>query len=359
MKILQVCDKKISGVEYHRLLIPHGKLNELEEVGITTAHIIDHLPDSFFHQFDLIVSSSVVSKMGFQEILWKQLKRIGIPVIIDRDDTWVLPHNHPLKKDWVNKKTAQQITYNLQQANAVMVTTEHLSNMVSPLNKNVHVIPNAIDFNQDQFKPDVKVRNMKTDHIQIGWSGSVTHHHDLVLLAESFLQLKSDPETQNKYRLILSGFIEGDAMWKEYENIFTSGYRISQEQYCRINGMDAFTYASAYDMFDIGLIPLKDTPFNRCKSELKMLEMGAKKVSVIVSDEYPYTNIANNKKNCLTANKKEWFKQIKKLITLPELRSELSENLYNEVKENHNIEKVNKLRLELYKEVINAPNKNI
>jgi glycosyltransferase involved in cell wall biosynthesis len=157
----------------------------------------------------------------------------------------------------------------------------------------------------------------------------------------------------------LSGFIEGDAMWKEYENIFTSGYRISQEQYCRINGMDAFTYASAYDMFDIGLIPLKDTPFNRCKSELKMLEMGAKKVSVIVSDEYPYTNIANNKKNCLTANKKEWFKQIKKLITLPELRSELSENLYNEVKENHNIEKVNKLRLELYKEVINAPNKNI
>jgi spore maturation protein CgeB len=56
----------------------------------------------------------------------------------------------------------------------------------------------------------------------------------------------------------------------------------------------------------------------------------------------------------LTANKKEWFKQMKKLINLPELRSELSENLYNEVKENHNIEKVNELRLELYKEVINA-----
>jgi glycosyltransferase involved in cell wall biosynthesis len=56
----------------------------------------------------------------------------------------------------------------------------------------------------------------------------------------------------------------------------------------------------------------------------------------------------------LTANKKEWFKQMKKLITLPELRSELSENLYNEVKENHNIEKVNELRLELYKEVANA-----
>jgi hypothetical protein len=45
---------------------------------------------------------------------------------------------------------------------------------------------------------------------------------------------------------------------------------------------------------------------------------------------------------------------MKKLITLPELRSELSKNLYNEVKEKHNIEKVNELRLELYKEVINA-----
>lgn len=359
MKILQVCERRITGVEYHRLLAPHGKLNELEDIEVTSVHAIDHMPDSFFHDFDLIITSSVVSKLGFQDILWKQLKRIGIPVIVDRDDTWVLPHDHPIKKEWTKNNTAFQIITNFKNADAVMVTTEHLANQVRQYNKNVYVIPNAIDFSQEQFKPDVKVKNLKTDHVHIGWSGSVTHHQDVAMLAEHFLKLKSDPETQNKYRLVLSGFVEGDAMWKEYENIFTSGYRIDQNQYCRINGMDAFTYASAYDMFDIGLIPLKDTPFNKCKSELKMLEMGAKKVPVIVSSQYPYTNLAKHEKNCLISDKKDWFKQMKKLISLPELRHELSENLYNEVKTNWNMEKVNQLRLQLYKEVTNAPNKNI
>jgi glycosyltransferase involved in cell wall biosynthesis len=354
MRILVVCDKKITGVEYHRLLIPHGKLNESDEIEVTLTQSIDHQADSFFHTYDLIVTSSVVSKMGFQSVLWNQLKRIGIPVIVDRDDTWVLPHDHPLKKNWVQNKTATQIIENFKNANAVMVTTDHLAQNVKAFNKNVHVIPNAIDFNQEQFKPDLKVKQIKTDHVHIGWSGSVTHHQDIAMLAEHFMRLRTDPETQSKYRLILSGFIEGDAMWKEYENIFTSGYRIDESQYCRINGMDAYTYASAYDAFDVGLIPLKDTPFNMCKSELKMLEMGAKKVPVVVSDQYPYTNLSKHNVNCLISGKKDWFKHMKKLLSLPELRKELSENLYNEVKTNWNIEKINELRLQLYKEVANA-----
>lgn len=355
IKLLQVCPQKITGVEYHRLFIPHGKLNETGEFEITTAHIIDHQPDSFFEEFDLIVSSSVVSKLGQQEILWKQLKRIGTPVIIDRDDTWKLPHDHPIKKDWEQKKTAEQIVYNLKQANAVMVTTSHLASEVLSLGvKNVFVVPNAIDFDQPQFKPDYEVKKAKTEKVHIGWSGSVTHYHDIKLLADPFLQLKSDPQTKDKYRLILSGFVENDSMWREYEKIFTSGYSIDESAYCRVNGIDAFSYASAYDMFDIGLIPLKDTPFNRCKSELKMLEMGAKGVSVIVSDQYPYTNIARHGKNCLVATKKDWYRHIKKLIENENLRKDLSFQLEEDVKRDYNILKINELRKQIYKEVANA-----
>jgi glycosyltransferase involved in cell wall biosynthesis len=359
MRVLQVSDHKITGVEYHRLFIPHINLKNIEGVEIETTNSIDNLPDSFFHKYDLIVTSSVVSKAGNQTIVWNQLKRLGIPVIIDRDDTWLLPHDHIAKKHWKQHNNALQIVENFKNANAVMVTTRYLAEQVKPHNKNVFVVPNAIDFDQPQFKPDVKVMNNKTNFVHIGWSGSVTHHHDISMIAEHFMKLKSDPETQRKYRLVLTGFVENDVMWNQYENIFTSGKTIDPNQYCRVNGMDVNTYASAYDMFDIGLIPLKDTPFNRCKSELKMLEMGAKKVCVIVSDTYPYTNIAVNKKNCLTANKREWFKQMKKLISLPELRKELSENLYNEVKENYNINKVNELRLQLYKEVAKNANNEV
>jgi processive 1,2-diacylglycerol beta-glucosyltransferase len=346
MKILVIIPKPITGVEYHRLLMPFDNLGEGYEV--TSVEMIDHQPDTFLQQFDLIYTSSVVSKFGQQEILWAQIKRLGVPVIIDRDDDWQLPHDHLMKRDWVQNKTAEQIVYNLKMADAVTVPTEYLAQKVKQYNPNVFIIPNAIDFNQQQFKPDQKVKDLKTDKVHIGWSGSVTHFHDVMLLTDTFMQLNSNPDTSKKYRVVLSGYTEGQQVWEEYQKIFTSGYKIAEDQYCRINGMDVYTYASAYDLMDVGLIPLKDTEFNRCKSELKMMEMGAKKLPVIVSNQYPYTNISKHGINCLTANKKDWFKNIKRLIDSKDLREDLGEALYEEIFTNFNILKVNELRKELF-----------
>jgi glycosyltransferase involved in cell wall biosynthesis len=258
-----------------------------------------------------------------------------------------------MKSEWIANNTAEQIVYNFKMADAVTVPTEYLAKKVRQYNKNVFVVPNAIDFNQPQFKPDQKIKDLKTNKVHIGWSGSVTHFHDVMMLTDTFMQLNSNPDTSKKYRVVLSGFLEGDRVWNEYQKIFTSGFKIAEDQYCRINGMDVYTYASAYDLMDVGLIPLKDTEFNRCKSELKMMEMGAKKLPVIVSNQYPYTNIAKHGINCLTANKKEWFKNIKKMIDSKALREDLGEALYSEILANYNILKINELRKEVFNYVKN------
>lgn len=356
MKILVVIPEPVTGVEYHRLIIPFENMGS--DYQITGSRTIDQQSDAYFQQFDLIYTSSVVSKAGFQDVLWKQLKRLGIPVIVDRDDDWVLPHDHIMKTDWVKNHTASQIVYNFKMADAVTVPTEYLAEKVRQFNKNVFVIPNAIDFSQQQFKKDVKVQNLKNEKVHVGWSGSVTHYKDIMMISDLFSQLNSNPDMKDKYRLVLSGYIEGDGVWNQYENIFTSGYRISSDAYCRINGMDVYTYASAYDMMDIGLIPLKDTEFNRCKSELKMMEMGAKKLPVVVSNQYPYTNIAKHGKNCLLANKKDWYKHVSKLIDSKELREDLAEELYSEIYTNFNILKINELRKELLNYVKQKSNSN-
>jgi processive 1,2-diacylglycerol beta-glucosyltransferase len=346
MKILIIIPDPVTGVEYHRLIIPFENMGGDHQ--ITAVKSIDQQPDAFFQEFDLIYTSSVVSKLGFQEVVWTQLKRLGIPVIIDRDDDWMLPHDHIMKNDWVKNKTAAQIVYNLKMADAVSVPTEYLAAKARQYNKNVFVIPNAIDFNQPQFKTDQKVKDLKTEKVHIGWSGSVTHFHDVMMLTDTFMQLNSNPDTKGKYRVVLSGFVEGDMIWKEYEKIFTSGFKIAEDQYCRINGMDVYTYASAYDLMDVGLIPLKDTEFNRCKSELKMMEMGAKKLPVIVSNQYPYTNIAKHGENSLVSSKKDWFKNIKRMIDSKELREDLGAALYEEIFANYNILNINQLRKEMF-----------
>jgi glycosyltransferase involved in cell wall biosynthesis len=347
MKILLVCPKKISGVEYHRLIIPHASLED----EITAIQSIDHQPDEFFHNFDLIVTSRVVSKIGNQEILWNQLKRLGIPVVVDTDDHWIIPKSHPMYNNWAGK--AEQIIYNLKNATHVTCTTNHLKALVLPYNKNVTIIPNSIDFNQPQWKEDLEIKGKKDSKVHIGWSGSVTHMQDILELSDTFLSMTSNPDLRGKYKLILSGYVDKDTIWKEYERIFTSGYRIDESQYSRINAMDVNTYAAAYDLMDIGLIPLRSNDFNKAKSELKMIEMGAKGLGVIVSNEYPYTNIINHKINCLAVNsKKEWYNAIKLLIDNPNLRKDLASNLHEQVKKDFNILKVNEIRINLYKNLI-------
>lgn len=349
MRILLIIPPNVTGVEYHRLLIPHSNLHGAE---LNAINAIDYQPDSFFQDFDIIVTSSVLSKIGNQELAWAQVKKVGIPVVIDRDDSWTLPKYHPMYHEWVNSKRAEQIIYNIKKANAVTCTNDYLKNIIGNYNKNVVTIPNGIDFKQPQFEVDEKVKGMKTNHVHIGWSGSVTHHQDLKLLETPLIELNGDLDLKGKYRLILSGYIENDTTWKDYERIFTNNWKIDKDQYARINGMDVNTYASGYDLMDVGLIPLIDDQFNRCKSNLKMLEMGAKSLACVVSNQYPYTNIAKHEKNCLIAEKRTWHKQIKRLIQSSQLRIDLSNKLYEEVKQNWNITNFSEKRLNLYNNLI-------
>jgi glycosyltransferase involved in cell wall biosynthesis len=82
-----------------------------------------------------------------------------------------------------------------------------------------------------------------------------------------------------------------------------------------------------------------------------MMEMGAKKLPVIVSNQYPYTNIAKHGENCLMASKKDWFKNIKRMIDSKELREDLGAALYEEIFANYNILNINELRKEMFKYV--------
>ena len=52
------------------------------------------------------------------------------------------------------------------------------SDEISKINKNVVVLPNAIDPNESQFKEPTP----ESDRLRIGWLGGSSHLHDLMLL---------------------------------------------------------------------------------------------------------------------------------------------------------------------------------
>lgn len=349
MKILLVTGSKIMGGEYHRLIVPHSKIEGHEVSQIIS---IDHVPESQLSDFDLIIASRSISRIGNEENLWKILKRIGIPVIIDTDDHYQLSDSHVLKKEWKLNHRAESLITNFKNADAVMVTTPYLKYVVSQFNKNVEVFPNTIDFEQPQFIPNPDIEAMKSELVNIGWSGSVTHLEDLQLIEGEILSLN---KSQYKdYKFMLAGFYEGDLTWHQYEKIFTSNYILGDLNYGRINAADVYSYAQAYNLMDIGLIPLRDTEFNRAKSELKMLEMGAFGLPVIVSDVESYQWLSKHGKNCLVAGKKDWYKSMRRLIENPELRKDLGSQLREDVIEYYNEATWRKHRIEYYESIISS-----
>jgi glycosyltransferase involved in cell wall biosynthesis len=122
-------------------------------------------------------------------------------------------------------------------------------------------------------------------------------------------------------------------------------------------------YAKNYSKFDISLAPIKNTMFNRMKSQLKVIEAGFYKKALIASNIGPYTI---DLKHCLdngnfvdgnailvneTRNHSDWAKFIEKLVKNPNLIKDMGERLYESVKDKYDLNTVTKDRKDFYKDI--------
>jgi glycosyltransferase involved in cell wall biosynthesis len=175
-----------------------------------------------------------------------------------------------------------------------------------------------------------------------------------------------------------------ETVWAQYEKIFTQNYGIVSEEYkkhllnydqqsysnelneayVRVWTKPVTSYAKNYSKFDVSLSPIKNTMFNRMKSQLKVIEAGFYKKALIASDLGPYTI---DLKHCLkngefvdgnallvneNRNHADWPKFIEKLVKNPNLAKDMGERLYETVKDKYDLNIVTKTRAEFYKSIV-------
>jgi glycosyltransferase involved in cell wall biosynthesis len=329
----------------------------------------------------------------------RNLKSMGIIVIVDIDDYWLPTIDHPIHRIIVQEKINEKIVANLKEASYVTTTTNLFANEIRKINKNVIVLPNAIDPSEGQFNQ----KSEESDKIRIGWLGGSSHLHDLKLL-DGFVS-KIGREHNEKIQYVLCGFdTRGtvteinkqtgqqtqrpikpeETVWMRYEEIFTDNYRTIDENYKkflmefregqypsniqlpyqRVWTKPVTSYAMNYSKFDISLAPIKNHIFNRMKSQLKVIEAGFYKKAIIASEVGPYTI---DLKHCLkdgmfvdgnamlvqeNRNHGDWSKFIKKLVTNPNLITDMGERLYETVKDTYDLRVVTKTRAEFYLSLI-------
>ena len=390
-----------TGVGKFRSVDPHVMLqnNHGDEFHVD----IDYEPRindaNYWKQYDIVhFHRSIGQDYDQSQNIIKYLNSLGIVTIADIDDYWLPTKEHPVHQLVLQHKLHEKIVANLKAAQHVTTTTSIFANEISKINKNVYVLPNAINPKEPQFNSVTE----PSEKLRFGWLGGSSHLHDLKLLDGAVSKLSSH---KDKYHMFLCGFdTRGtvteinpqtneqkqrdirpeETVWARYEEIFTSNYKMVDDKhkeflmqfknedyvsdvlpfYNRVWTKPVTSYASNYRLFDVSLAPIKNHIFNRVKSQLKVIEAGFYKKAIIASDIGPYTiDIKHSLKNgefvdgnglLVSENKNhsDWAKYMKKLIENPNWAYDLGQRLYETVKDTYDLNKVTKDRAELYKTLL-------
>ena len=389
-----------TGVGKFRSVDPHIFLQNLYP---NDFHVdIDYEPKvsdfEFWKKYQIVHFHRTIGDYDTAPILIQTLNNLGIITIMDLDDYWLPTREHPAHVLVVESGLHKKICDNLRVAKYVTTTTSIYADEIKKINKNVFVIPNAINPEEPQFK----AKTEPSEKLRFGWLGGSSHLHDIKLLEGNFSKIS---DLRDQYSMVLCGFdTRGtvteinsetkeqrqrpikpqETVWARYEEIFTNNYNlVSPEQkqfllkfsneeytsekqpfYTRVWTQPVTSYAKNYRLFDVSLAPIKNHIFNRMKSQLKVIEAGFYKKALIASNIGPYTidlkhSLENGNfvdGNALLVderrNHSDWAKYMKKLIQNPTWAEDLGERLYETVKDTYDLNNVTKTRAELYKSLI-------
>lgn len=391
-----------TGVGKFRSIDPHVHLQNLYpddfQIDIDYEPKVNDL--NFWKKYQIVhVHRNIGNMYDSTPQIINSLKSLGIVVIVDLDDYWLPTIEHPIHTLIAQNKIHEKIMNNLRAASWVTTTTSIFAQEIKKLNKNVNVIPNAINPNEPQFRQ----QTIECDRIRVGWLGGSSHLHDISLL--NGLVSKLGDDINNKIQYVVCGFdlrgtvteinpqtkeerkrdiLPQETVWARYEETFTDNYKIVnpdykkfllsfQEKefqsnetlpYLRVWTKPVTTYAMNYSKLDISLAPIKNHIFNRMKSQLKVIEAGFYKKALIASNIGPYTidlkhaikNGEFTNGNALlvdeTRNHSDWAKYLKKLIQNPNMIEDMGNRLYESVKDKYNLDFVTKERAEWYKTLV-------
>lgn len=104
-------------------------------------------------------------------------------------------------------------------------------------------------------------------------------------------------------------------------------------------GMDEFPLRLHSLKLDIGLAPLRDTEFNRCKSRIKFYEYGICQTPGVFSPTVYKERAFDGNFGMIAENEDEWYKELKNLILCKELREDIGNAAYAHVIERCDLRK--------------------
>jgi GT2 family glycosyltransferase len=266
----------------------------------------------------------------------------GIPLVVDLDDNlFALEHTDDSYNEYQSDLASLECL--TCAADLVTVSTEHLCEAMEGRAQRVEVVPNMLDellwFGPPPLSPPARTRSSWSTRLvsrvrglaaargtrparqrcNFIYIGSRTHAEDLALLQPVFDRLREHRDFD--IRLFVVG---GEA-----------DRPMSDRWYKRLHIPGGFSHYPAFvswlrsrsGSWHAAVAPLRDTAFNRCKSDLKFLEYSALGLPGIFSDVVPYRgSVRDGETGLLVPNDEEaWYAAILRLAEDGDLRTRLAQ----------------------------------
>jgi glycosyltransferase involved in cell wall biosynthesis len=323
---MKVCSyiKGLDACSYHRVFMPNQSLNldvrqvrELKEEDLEWCDILHYSRHTH-------LSARFLNEMR---------NKHGFKIIVDTDDWWEVPKDHPKYDFWSKSNISLKVREHMMNADAVTCTHERLANIVRPLNSNVYVIPNALDYGNGQFKYR---EQKKCSKVRLLYASSLMNYSNTAIIAGSMKKIKHLP-----IEIVIAGYHESPFFDILVQNL-TGGvipHRFS-------NWLPSEEYMYGYEG-DIMILPSKDTEFNGYKSNLKVLEAAALKMPIIVSEAEPYLGMPVN----YFKGEKEFIEQVELLVNSKKERELAGNLLYDVVVKQYSLSNYSQIRTSIYEDI--------
>jgi glycosyltransferase involved in cell wall biosynthesis len=233
------------------------------------------------------------------EILERMVTRRGLPIIYGLDDPLFVPYRSPANGEFSRLKFPGKVARLCTLATAVIVNSTPLRTFAAEHNGNVWLVPSLID--AFAFQPELRCAG---DPPRLGWSGSHSSAGNLDLLA--------DPLT----RLARSVRFEMHLIGADRPAVGTVP-----------TVAKAWSGATEVDdlrVFDVGLLPLTDHPWNAWKFSLKLAQymaLGIPPVCTPMGDNSEV--VEHGTTGFLASTSDDWVRYLETLIGHDQLRQQM------------------------------------
>lgn len=254
-----------------------------------------------------IVQRTAFDGLQAAKRLAKKLYQNDIPLILDTDDAFSrLESTHSQYRE--QSRRVKGVKHILEQSEQVWVSTDVLANLYGNQD-NHYVVPNSLDarvWQTDGAKRRTPTNSKKP--LQLVCMGTATHDDDLEMIMPALEEIAH--RYPGSFELTLIGVTDSvtEKPWLK---------RIRQPKFGAMypNFVQWFLKQGP---FDIGLSPLRDTEFNRSKSDIKCLDYLAAGIVPMASDITPYQGDISTYIFKVPNTHEEWVSHIERQITNPQ-----------------------------------------